>query len=494
MRLTIGVKGFLLVAVPLVFELFFVGLLSFLLQQSEAETQRQLRAKTVVAKAHLMMKRAASVTMSAGAYTFTRNPAFSKEYERFLLQIDGDLDDMDRMVLNNPAQRKNIAQMKVILGVLSKRLASYKANLENSDPGDMLAIIGETKGLNASRALISRLGEEMDEFLTAERVVERQSPDTQAANRRNIQIALWGGVAASVLLAISLAQFFSSSISSRVKLMTDNTRKLARGESLNPPMKGDDELTHLDAVFHEVVQHLSEVSQQKQELVAVISHELKTPLTSVSGMLSLMQAGAFGKLNDKGARRVAGAEADLVRVIRLVNDLLDIEKLEAGKLEMHIREVPLANVVARSVISVQGMADVRQITINVSETELLVIGDEDRLVQVLVNLLSNAIKYSPDGTEVQVAVIDAGEFVEVQVLDNGRGVPDDFRDKIFERYTQVEREDGTRKGGTGLGLHVCKRIVEELGGSIGVSSHSGTGSTFWFKIRKLEPAVARIGN
>ncbi|MBY0546130.1 MAG: HAMP domain-containing histidine kinase [Candidatus Obscuribacterales bacterium] len=487
MRLTIGVKGILLVAVPLVFELLFVGLLSYLLHQSEAETQRQLRSKTIVAQANMLMRRAASVTMSAGAYTFTRDPAFSDEYEKILVQIDLDIDEMSKFA--TPQQRKHLKQMKVIMDALERRLQAYKEAIRNSDANDLFAVLGNTKGLQVSRQLIGRLGIEMDEFLKYEKLIERESPETLAANKRNIQLALWGGVAVSILVAVSLARFFSSSISSRVNQMTDNTMRLARGESLAPPMKGNDELSHLDTVFHQVVAHLNEVSQAKQELVAVVSHELRTPLTSFSGLLSLLQAGALGTLTERGASRIAGAEADLLRVIRLINDLLDVEKLEAGKLEMYIREIPVYKVLERALLSVQGISELRKINIEIEKSDEHVYADEDRLVQVLVNFLSNAIKYSNDEGTIRVSVHESAEQVEVRVSDNGRGIPPEYQKSVFERYTQVEREDSTVKGGTGLGLHVCKKIVEQLGGSIGVDSQVGKGSTFWFRIRRAVPAT-----
>lgn len=491
MRLTIGVKGILLVAVPLVFELLFVGLLSYLLHQSEAETQRQLRSKTIVAKANMLMRRAASVTMSAGAYTFTRDPAFSTEYEKLLVQANNDIDEMENMV-SDPARRAHLEQMKLILKTMERRLETYKTRIQDSDANDLFAVLGNTKGLQTSRQLIARLGIEMDEFLRPEKVVELASPETQAANQRNIQWALWGGVAVSILVALSLARFFSSSISSRVDQMTDNTMKLSRGEALHPPMKGDDELSHLDTVFHQVVDHLNEVSKAKQELVAVVSHELRSPLTSVSGLLSLLQAGAFGGLSERGAVRLAGAESDLARVIRLINDLLDIEKLEAGKFEMLTRDIAVFSALERAVVSVQGITDRRKITIEVENSSERVYADEDRLVQVVVNFLSNAIKFSNDGGTIRVSVCDLNDKVEVRVADNGPGIAPEYQKSVFERYTQVNREDATVKGGSGLGLHVCKKIVEQLGGSIGVESQVGKGSTFWFRLPKVPATVQAV--
>lgn len=487
-RLTIGRSGVLLVAVPVLFELLFVGFLSHLLQQSEMETQRQLRSKTIIAKANLVMKRAASVTMSAGAYAFGRDPFYAQEYQSVLELITSDLDELAVLVKDKPSQLQNLAKMKVLMAALKKRLSNFREMIDSTSPGDFIALLSSRKGLQNTRALVMAMGVEMDGFMEAERTVERHTPGAMQDNQRRIQAVLWGSVAASILVALLLAKFFTRSISSRVDVLTDNTKRLSRGEELNPLIEGTDEIAQLDCAFHEVVDHLTEVSRQKQELVAVVSHELKSPLSSVSGLLSLLEAGAFGELSDRGMQRIAGAEMDLARLMRLINDLLDIEKLEAGKLDMLSREVSLDGVIQRALNSVHPFAEVNDIDIEVSKTSLCVLGDEDRLVQVLVNFLSNAIKYSNKGASVGITCIETGREVEVQVTDTGRGIPAVFREAVFERYTQVRREDATKKGGSGLGLYVCKKIIEQLGGSIGVVSEEERGSTFWFRLPQAQLA------
>ncbi len=481
-RFTIGTAGLLLVAVPVLFELMFVGILSYLLQQSEEETQRQLRSKTIIAKANLVMKRAAGVTMSAGGYTFSRDEMYSQEYETLLELIMVDLDDLDKMVQDKPTQHEHLNKMREIMEKLRGRLKRFKTLINQTSSGDFMTLLASTKGLQNARALIQSMGLEMDQFIDAERSVERTSPEVSQANQRRIYWTLWGSVAASILLAMLLAKFFAGSISSRVAVLTDNTMRLSRGQSLNPLIEGTDELAHLDGVFHEVVDHMNELNRQKQELVALVSHELKSPLTSVSGLLSLLEAGAFGDLSDRGLHQIAGAEMDLARLMRLINDLLDIEKLEAGKLEMLCKDVLLSRVIKGALMSVQSFADVHEIRIETPPTSVSVHADEDRLIQVMVNFLSNAIKYSDDGQTILVSVLQSGDQVEVQVRDSGRGIPPQFRESVFERYTQVRREDATVKGGSGLGLHVCKRIIEQLGGTIGVDSEEGKGSSFWIRL------------
>ena len=234
--------------------------------------------------------------------------------------------------------------------------------------------------------------------------------------------------------------------------------------------------------------HLRDISERKklekmkQEFVATVSHELRTPLTSIRGSLSLLAGGALGDLPDEAREVVLIAERNTIRLISLINDILDLERVEAGRVQLKVEEIPLAAVVERSLESVRGFAEQHGIAIVAPATEARVAGDLDRLVQVLVNLLSNAVKFSPPAGTVTVEVAERDDHAEVSVRDNGRGVPAHRREAIFERFEQVQSSDARQKGGTGLGLAICKAIVEQHGGTIGVRSEPGRGSRFWFRI------------
>lgn len=230
------------------------------------------------------------------------------------------------------------------------------------------------------------------------------------------------------------------------------------------------------------VTHRHEVDRLKKEFVSTVSHELRTPLTSIRGSLGLLAGGVLGPLTQDAQEIVAVAERNVVRLIGIINDILDLERLEGGRLEIRLEPVETAAVVARAVESVRGAAEAAGVRLEIEGAGTTVRGDADRLVQVLVNLLGNATKFSPAGSAVTVRSVPAGALCEFQVEDRGRGVPEALRQAIFERYRQVEAGDARAKGGAGLGLAICKSIVEQHGGSIGVRSEAGTGSTFWFRI------------
>ena len=225
-----------------------------------------------------------------------------------------------------------------------------------------------------------------------------------------------------------------------------------------------------------------EVERLKKEFVSTVSHELRTPLTSIRGSLTLLNVGALGALPDQAMKVVNIAERNTIRLIGLINDILDIEKLESGKMDMVFQDVELNSVLDRSFESVKTFADNNGVVLEMVPSSVRVNADGDRLVQVIVNLMSNACKFSPKGATVTVRVDEIPNWIEVKVIDRGRGIPAKFKNLLFQRFQQVEASDAKRKGGTGLGLAICKGIIEAHGGTIGVDSEEGKGSVFWFRI------------
>lgn len=229
-----------------------------------------------------------------------------------------------------------------------------------------------------------------------------------------------------------------------------------------------------------------EVERLKQEFVSTVSHELRTPLASIQGSLGLLATGAMGSLPKEAGEVVAIAERNVVRLLGIINDILDLERLQSGRLNMTLTPTRMSGVVDRSIEALKGFVDQKQIRFDVLASSGRAFVDADRIVQVLVNLLSNAAKFSPRATTVSVASMEAAGWVKVSVRDEGPGIPVLYHSSIFERFRQVTSPERPSKGGTGLGLAICKTIVEAHGGTIGVESEEGHGSTFWFHV----PAVS----
>lgn len=237
-----------------------------------------------------------------------------------------------------------------------------------------------------------------------------------------------------------------------------------------------------------------EVERIKQDFVSMVSHELRSPLTSVQGFLSLLTENIYGTLNEQGKKNVSLAERNVTRLIKLINDLLDIDKLEAGRLRMNFRMCRIEQAVDRAFDAVHNLAQMENIKLERSGRADELIADPERLVQVLVNLLSNAIKYSASDSKIEVNLSTKNSQTEVKVIDTGSGIPTQFHRSIFERFEQVNNAETKQKGGSGLGLAICKAIVEQHGGEIGVVSEEGKGSTFWFKLPEAPPGYDESTN
>lgn len=229
-----------------------------------------------------------------------------------------------------------------------------------------------------------------------------------------------------------------------------------------------------------------ETEKLKSELVAMASHDLRNPLSSLQGTLQMLAEGNYGVLSALGISTVSDASEEVDRLVELIDDLLDVKKIEAGKLELELNCVQPANVVPRSIRAISRLAEQNEITIKELGTSAQVYADGARLIQVLVNLLSNAIKFSPRGSTIVVSVQTYPEWVEVAVTDQGQGIPELYREKIFERFEQVSQSGATKRKGSGLGLAICKTIIEKHHGIIGVDSKEGKGSRFYFRIPVIE--------
>lgn len=228
-----------------------------------------------------------------------------------------------------------------------------------------------------------------------------------------------------------------------------------------------------------------ELERMKKEFVAMVSHDLRTPLSSIQAFLTLIGEGVYEERSAQLKQRAVSMGDEALRLITMINSLLDLDKLEAGQLEMYFDEVACSSLVERSIQSISSLAENRHIKLEIllPAGETKVIADADYIVQVLINLLSNALKFSPANGKVTLVAEATGiDQVTFQVVDQGPGIPEEFLPRLFNRFEQATADDARVRGGSGLGLSIAKAIVEQHGGSIGVDSVRGQGSSFWFVI------------
>lgn len=224
----------------------------------------------------------------------------------------------------------------------------------------------------------------------------------------------------------------------------------------------------------------------KDEFLSIVGHELRTPLTSIRGALGLLDGGVLGELGQDAQNMVGVAILNAERLMRMINDILDIERMAQGRLELAPAPVDAGELVRQSLQVLQASADEQEVRLAIQATPLTVFADSDRIVQVLVNLLGNAVKFSPPQSTVKVTVKREGQHAEFSVCDHGRGIPAERLQHIFERFEQVDSSDAREKGGAGLGLPIARAIVEQHDGRIWADSEQGKGSTFSFTLPLAE--------
>lgn len=232
------------------------------------------------------------------------------------------------------------------------------------------------------------------------------------------------------------------------------------------------------------ISELKRIDQMKTEFISTVSHELRTPLTAINGALGILVNGLVGELPGQSGRMIQIAHNNSQRLIHLVNDLLDMEKLVAGKMHFEIQSHMLMPLIQQSIESNAAFAQQYGVTYELlpAGSDVKVAVDPQRLLQVLANYLSNAAKFSPLNDVVAVAVEPRFGSVRVSVTDKGPGVPENFRTRLFQKFSQADSSDTRQKGGTGLGLAICKEIIERMGGKVGVDSVPGKGASFYFDL------------
>ena len=249
--------------------------------------------------------------------------------------------------------------------------------------------------------------------------------------------------------------------------------------TITPIRDGAGAITHYVAIKQDITER-KRLERMKSEFVSTVSHELRTPLTSIRGSLGLIVGGAVGELPEKarGLAQIACNNSD--RLVRLINDILDIEKIESGRMNFSLRPVLLDQVAQEAVHANEGFGREHGVAIALDNAlpGAKVLADPDRLNQVITNLISNAAKFSPAGETVRVSIAAHGDGVRLSVADRGPGIPEEFRDRIFEKFSQADATDARKVGGTGLGLSITKVIVERFGGELTFDSERGVGTVF----------------
>ncbi len=482
LKLSLSQKALLLVAIPLSAELVFIAVLGVLLRQVEVEARKTERSRAIIGASSNITKLTFDACTNLVAYNLSKSAMFDSGYERSMKQIPQEIEFLRRVIGDDKEDLKALERMQKI----ATRAMSILNDSKKSADGERSALsILQGAGMKKEiEETVAELSNAVDAMVQRERRAQDTSPEFEARARGMVEIALVAGIILNLAIAICLTIVFNRSTSDRLKLLIDNTQRLARAEQLRPPVGGSDEISHLDGTFRDMAGALEESNRVRREFLEMVSHDVRTPLTSVTAILQMIE---MGVQPERLSSDVSIARKNIDQVVGLLNELLDIHRLEAGKLDLNLVETGLAEILAESIDTVRPSAEATGVKITMADDPVGIRCDPDKLRQVFINLLSNALKFSPRGASIDTFFRVDSEQVKVIIRDQGPGVPDEFKTRIFDRFQQVRASDEKKLGGRGLGLAICKAIVEEHGGQIGVDDGPGGGSEFWVILPRRGP-------
>lgn len=280
-----------------------------------------------------------------------------------------------------------------------------------------------------------------------------------------------------------LAWLSARKVLERLSVLMINMEKFGQGSTTElQQLTGNDEFTEIDSVFRQVSAARDAAEETRRSLFAMVSHDLRSPLTSVGLLLDLVLEVNSAELSPSVLKNLTKSRREVQRLVRLASSFLDLEKIESGKLELQKDLVDANEVIQPSLNALRGVADSKNIKLQAIHTENIQIScDADRVIQVLVNLLSNAVRFSPTGGTITVCVCAVEKAYRFEVCDEGPGVSEQEQSSLFKRFSQLSQSESSKQSGSGLGLYICKMLVEAHGGSIGCLARD-KGSCFWFEI------------
>ncbi|CAN5392771.1 hypothetical protein BH10CYA1_BH10CYA1_47580 [soil metagenome] len=608
--MSLAKQGILLVTVFLLYEVGFIGTLAWLLAQAEVEGAKQEFNRQLSEKTDRLMLIGYDRGDSVGRYSRILESGATQGTAVSATEVPSLIAWLKDAFNDRPQAKALVEKIEREVAIC----APVTNDLQDNSPGLSAQARREwSQKREKIQPVVNQLLLDSRELNKITKIVDSDAPHQERQKRELTVKVLLVGMLINVLAVLAIAFLVISRITSKLDVLTDNTVRLKENRELRPPLDGNDEISAVDAIFHDTAEALRQemlvlkageqriraliesmpvsivlldtagaielvndcveslfnysshqllgkrlsrlfipgqavvdgaphspqsqnafkhsveltamkkdgehlpvdfmlaeiqlagesktlviildatekykVRKLRQDFVFMVRSELKEPLTKVSSFLAKFADGALGEISEEGTITTRAMQQNIERLIVLLNDLFDLEKLEAGTIEIEPVVISLSSVIEKSINAVAMFAEQHHVKIESVGTDLRLYADSNRLVQVLVNLLSNAVKFSPQHSVVSISVKQFESDVEIAVVDRGPGIPPSQAEVIFQAYRQVEGQD-VKKGGTGLGLAICQSIIDAHAGQIGVTSEAGNGSVFWFKLplTKLEEA------
>lgn len=474
MKLTLMHKGLLLVGIPVCFEIGMFSVLIALQDQVEREAQRLDHKRQVNESVNMIIRDVAKVGLIKKRY-LQENTVSESTVRRLIENLLKEFSKLEDLCRDDPELLHSVLLSKKAVLDAKDEIRNVKVELQKvGSPEEFTQVlVASRKRLDAALAAALNAGV-LD---LANKTEQGADLEKNAQNRHQITMllryALWMSAALGILLAI----LYSRNLTLRIMRLKENARLFANRQPLLQTMKGNDEIAELDRAFHEATRLVEEATRNEQEVIAMITHDLRTPLQTIRNYMEMLKVGILGELNDQGNKLLNLSERESQRMTTLIDGVLTLEKLRSGNMTLNLESIDVSSLLDECATALELVANEKKISIKIEPFDSLEIqGDRMWLAQVLINIVSNALKFSPPKTQVTMSVTITGENAEIRVKDQGPGIPAEDQEKIFERFHRVPTT--AHKVGSGLGLSICKELIQLHHGSISCQSQPGEGSSF----------------
>jgi signal transduction histidine kinase len=460
-------------------------------------TDREAHAKDVTASTLALEKLVVDLENGLRGYVLSGNDRFLEPWTDAREQLPGRLEAFQRLASTNPVQERNAEQLVAAIRNYDQDYSIPLVNIARENPPAARTSEATAEGKRQT----DEIRASFDRFLAAENsVASASAASARSESDQAIALAV-AGLVASAVLVIAFGVYLARSTAGPVRGVATAASRLAGGDlSVRLEEAGPGEVKELTSAFNRMAEELErgrteletqnaklrESERLKSELVSIVSHELRTPLASVLGFTSVLLNRDVAPEDRRRYLEIIDSQGR--RLSALLNDFLDVEKLEDGQLEFARELIDMGNLVTEQARLFEGQSPKHTLDVSLPSKPLPVRGDPNRLAQVVGNLLSNAIKYSPEGGTVEVVGELGEDRVRVSVRDEGLGIPDEFQERVFAKFFRGDAE-ASGIPGSGLGLAIARSVVEAHGGRMSFKSSSGEGSVFWLEL----PIAAREG-
>lgn len=458
----------------LVTQIAFLSFYGWLLKQAEFLAEQEFHNKSVVGRSNWVSALLFVNNLAGFVHLVADDPESLRIFHSSKQAMPAEIQGLYEVVKDDREQSGRVKRSSVLIGNLYSILEKENANTSAHWDKEALQHLVNDQLM----PLWTELYKIRHEVLVTDFAQYKINVESIPKARLQRDNAVFILVLIDIFAAAGLLYIYTHGLTSRLAILVDNAKRFQSKRKLNPFVKGNDEITELDRAFHSMSESLELAQQRKQEFLSMISHDMRTPLTSVQASLEFVLDGHQEPLSEATQEWLNRASENVDTVLRLINELLEIERIEGGGIELVFSDVRLADVIRRSANAVKAVAERHSVTIVEPKTSVYLRCDEDRLIRVLVNLIGNAVKFSPPGSKITVDCAQTQKWLEITVQDEGRGIPPKLLEAIFDRYRQVNADDARKLGGSGLGLAISKAIVEAHQGVIHAESEVGKGSKF----------------